>query len=497
VRKRNLDMNKMTNPVFPAATCGRKSTLVLAALIIVSFLCLAAANGQDAGTRSAWTTTSRVAKPPSLPANLMAELLPHALATSQPMVDDYKITILDDMIPGRRTISEWGFSALIEIRSAGVYRRFLFDTGGNPQTVLSNAKTLNISICDIQDVILSHNHDDHTTGLDMLRSGCKDTNPDAFKNAYVGGDEIFWPRISAGTNANYMVGEKPRYLAQGGSFIVNSQPTPQFLGLPGVWLTGKISRKHDEKTYPGTPNIQDPAGKLSLDVMPEEMALVINTTTGMVIVTGCAHAGITNTIETAQAILGAQPPVTVVGGIHFFAMPLGEESTNGTEGTVIWEAHQMLSNGVIEILGAHCTGFERFTYMRAFLGLDDNSAVFSSVGTVLSMSGGFGYTLPYAVNLPLPRLTATPNPIPVTGGARYGVTTLIWSAPGVAIVEIHVGSPDGPIFSLSGWNGNVNSGSAQTGPWVPDGAIFYLQDVTGGKALTSANTLASVVVHLK
>ena len=379
----------------------KKSLFVPAVLVFTGFFGVSVANAQDTGNRSTEATVSRGAKRRSLPANLMAELRPHAVATNQPIVDDYKITILDDMIPGRRTISEWGFSALIEITSAGVSRRFLFDTGGNPQTVLANAKTLNISICDIQDVILSHNHDDHTTGLDTLRSGCKDTNPDAFKNAYVGGDEIFWPRISAGTNANYMVGEKPRYLAQGGTFIVNSQPTPQFLGLPGVWLTGKISRKHDEKTYPGTPNILDPAGTLSSDVMPEEMALVINTATGMVLVTGCAHAGITNTIETAQAILGAQPPVTVVGGIHFFPLPLGEENTNGTEGTVIWEAHQMLSNGVIEILGAHCTGFERFVYLREFLGLDDGSAVFSSVGTVLSMSGGFGYTLPYAVNLPL------------------------------------------------------------------------------------------------
>ena len=297
----------------------------------------------------------------------MADVQPHAVARNQPMVDDYKITILDDMIPGRRTLGEWGFSALIEIKSGGVTKRFLFDTGDKPQTVLGNAKALNIDLCDIQDVILSHNHEDHTTGLDTLRSTCKVTNPDAFKNAYVGGDEIFWPRLNAGVNANIMVAEKPLYLAQGGNFIVNSQPTAQFLGLPGVWLTGKISRKHDEKTYPGTPNIQAPAGTLSPDLMPEETALVINTATGMVVVTGCAHAGIINTIETAQTILGAQPPVTIVGGIHTLSLPLGEESTNGTEGTVVWEARQMQANGVVEILGAHCTGFERLAYVRTFL----------------------------------------------------------------------------------------------------------------------------------
>lgn len=43
-----------------------------------------------------------------------------APATNQPMVDDYRITVLSDMVPGRRTIGEWGFSALVEVRSAGV-----------------------------------------------------------------------------------------------------------------------------------------------------------------------------------------------------------------------------------------------------------------------------------------------------------------------------------------------------------------------------------------
>ena len=89
-------------------------------------------------------------------------------------------------------------------------------------------------------------------------------------------------------------------------------------------------------------------------------------------------------------------------------------------------------------------------------------------------------------------LTASPNPVPVTAGTRYGSTTLTWNAPDAGVIEIHVGSPNGPLFTQQG-----NSGTAQTGTWVADGTTFYLQDVTGGKALTLANTLATVVVHLK
>ena len=88
-------------------------------------------------------------------------------------------------------------------------------------------------------------------------------------------------------------------------------------------------------------------------------------------------------------------------------------------------------------------------------------------------------------------LTASPNPIPVTGAAD-GTTTIIWSAPSAAYIEIHVGSPNGPLFTYDG-----NYGSAKTGPWVTDGTTFYLQDVTGGKPLTADNTLATLVVHLQ
>ena len=88
--------------------------------------------------------------------------------------------------------------------------------------------------------------------------------------------------------------------------------------------------------------------------------------------------------------------------------------------------------------------------------------------------------------------TANPNPIPVTGGALVGSTTLMWNAPGVGVVEIHVGSANGPVFTQQG-----ATGSAQTGSWVTDGLTFYLQDVTGGKTLIPANTLAILTVHLK
>jgi parallel beta-helix repeat protein len=91
-----------------------------------------------------------------------------------------------------------------------------------------------------------------------------------------------------------------------------------------------------------------------------------------------------------------------------------------------------------------------------------------------------------------PSLTATPNPIPVTGSATVGRTTIMWIAPEAGAVEVHVGSPNGELFASGG-----PRGSAQTGVWVADGMTFYLQDVSGGKPLTADNTLATVVVRLQ
>lgn len=91
-----------------------------------------------------------------------------------------------------------------------------------------------------------------------------------------------------------------------------------------------------------------------------------------------------------------------------------------------------------------------------------------------------------------PSLTASPNPIPVAGNGLVGSTTLSWNAPDVQLIEIHVSSPDGPLFASAGYRGSI-----QTGNWVSEGLTFYLQDVTGGKPLTADYTLASLVVHLQ
>jgi len=86
-------------------------------------------------------------------------------------------------------------------------------------------------------------------------------------------------------------------------------------------------------------------------------------------------------------------------------------------------------------------------------------------------------------------ITADPNPIKVCDGSGLGITKLSYSAKGPSFVEVHVGSPGGPLLAQTG-----PDATATTGKWVANGAVFYLQDITGGKPATPENTVATVTV---
>jgi hypothetical protein len=102
-------------------------------------------------------------------------------------------------------------------------------------------------------------------------------------------------------------------------------------------------------------------------------------------------------------------------------------------------------------------------------------------------------TIRFTPNQPQASFQASANPILVSPGTQFGATNLYWTAPSSAIqVEVHVGSPSGATVTQG-----LTAGSVTTGAWVTDGTVFYLQDVTKGKPLTSDNTLATLTVHLK
>jgi 7,8-dihydropterin-6-yl-methyl-4-(beta-D-ribofuranosyl)aminobenzene 5'-phosphate synthase len=310
------------------------------------------------------TQPSQVPRPDARSSTYLTSAAPHAQTV--------KITILSTMLADAG-MGEWGFAALVEVDG----RKFLFDTGAYPDTVLRNAETLHLDLSTVTDVILSHNHDDHTGGLVTLRRELMKKNPRALSAAHVS-PPIFWSRPAQGGERNPMLATRHEYEALGGAFV----PHGGFDRLaPGVYLTGAVPRLHPEKNYGRNGHIgpvASPAGLVDDDV-PEDQSLAIVTDDGLVIVSGCGHAGIVNTFEYALQKTGETRVRAAIGGFHLFA---------ANESTLTWTADSLRPMRLGYLVGAHCTGIEAVYRLRALLGLDRKHAVVGAVGATFDLQQG-------------------------------------------------------------------------------------------------------------
>ncbi len=293
-------------------------------------------------------------------------------------VQSLRIKVLSTMLAGGTNgIGEWGFAALIEVDG----QQILFDTGARPETVLKNVREMGIDLANVKDVILSHNHSDHTMGLLTLRREFAKTNPTALSRAHVG-KGIFWNRPAGNGEGNVMVQIKPEYEATGGTFIEYNEPKEI---LPGVWLTGPVPRVHAERNWSMGANsgrVKTPDGVVE-DTLPEDMSLVAVTDKGLVVVSGCGHAGIVNTLEHARQKVKSAPIYAALGGFHLFL--LDNEKLD-------WTASKLKEFGLKNFLGAHCTGIEAVYRIRQQTGLDRQSCVVGAVGASFDLAKGIDPT---------------------------------------------------------------------------------------------------------
>jgi 7,8-dihydropterin-6-yl-methyl-4-(beta-D-ribofuranosyl)aminobenzene 5'-phosphate synthase len=286
-------------------------------------------------------------------------------------VRNLKVTILSTMLADDG-IGEWGFAALVEADG----HKILYDTGARPNTVLENARELKIDLSVVQDVILSHFHADHTTGLMTLRRELSRSNPVALSLAHVG-QGIFLSRRQGSdeTEQNPMIAIKKEYEATGGKFIVHEKPEEL---LPGVWLTGPVPRVYPEKNWtPG--NKVEKGNSWVEDNLPEDQALIFNTSRGLVMLSGCAHAGVINTLHYAREFLRPAPVQAAIGGFHLFA---------ASDEQLDWTADKLHEFQIAQILGAHCTGIESVYRLRQRLGLNRKTCVVGTVGAIYDLKDG-------------------------------------------------------------------------------------------------------------
>jgi 7,8-dihydropterin-6-yl-methyl-4-(beta-D-ribofuranosyl)aminobenzene 5'-phosphate synthase len=286
-------------------------------------------------------------------------------------VSSLKITVLSTMLADHG-VGEWGFAALIEADG----RRILFDTGNRPETVMQNARELGIDLSSVTDVILSHHHGDHTGGLAKLRRELARRRPGALSRIHVA-PGIFSSRRrpGSGDEANPTIALKSDVEKTGAVFVEHREPRELF---PGVWVTGPIPRPHPERDW-GLPASIVTEGGLVADSIPEDMALLINTDHGFVIVVGCGHAGTINTVDYGRKLLGSEPVYAVIGGLHLFA---------ATDSALSWTAGRLRAAKLGYLLGGHRTGIEAVFRIRELAALGRKRAVVAAVGSSFDASKG-------------------------------------------------------------------------------------------------------------
>lgn len=301
-------------------------------------------------------------------AALATTALPAFAASAAPKVKALKITILSTMLADYGTFGEWGFAALVEADG----KRMLFDSGAHPDTVLKNAQALRIDLSGIDQMVLSHNHGDHSGGIVTLRTELMKTNPKALSVAHVG-KGIFIPRVDKqGKDENGALPIRAAYETLGGTWVEHDKPAEL---LPGVWLTGPVPRPNDEHNWSGYRRMSDGAE----DIVQEDSALIFDTDKGLAMLTGCGHAGVVNIAEYARSTVREAPFEAVVGGLHLF---------RADDKTIAWTVAKLKPMGVRHLLAAHCTGIEATYKLRDGLGLDRKTATVAAVGSWYDLADG-------------------------------------------------------------------------------------------------------------
>lgn len=286
-------------------------------------------------------------------------LAPTALAAG--LANHVKVTTLSTMLADEG-IGEWGYAALVEVDG----RQVLFDTGAHADVVERNAKTLGIDLSTVEDVVITHFHGDHTGGLLTLRKALMAVNPRALSRLHVGAGIMGERFDDKGEKANDFIALAKAYAATGGNVIEHAGPVEL---APGLWLTGPVPRVHDERNFPPDLFVKTASGT-TVDPVAEDSSLVIPTAEGVILVTGCGHAGIMNIADDAKAMTGDARLLAVIGGLHLFAKP---------DEVLMTTALRL--KGLRYLLAGHCTGIEATLRLRDLLQLDRHTAVVEAVGS--------------------------------------------------------------------------------------------------------------------
>ena len=229
------------------------------------------------------------------------------------MTPQISLTVLVDntTLTDRYFAGEPGLSFVIETMG----KKILFDTGYS-DAFLANAGKMGISLRDLDSVVLSHGHLDHTGGLlplvNYLTEAKINTIPHKVPEL-IAHPFCFYPRAKPPLPNIGSILNEDEVLRQ---FPVNLSDTPVWITEDLVFL-GEIPRNLSfERTKPGTRKIVLPDGSTKPDLLLDDSALAFRSRAGLVIITGCSHAGICNITEYAREVCGEDKVVDIIGGLH-------------------------------------------------------------------------------------------------------------------------------------------------------------------------------------
>ncbi len=249
---------------------------------------------------------------------------------------EIRITTLSENTANHRFLAEWGLSILVEVDGV----RVLLDAGLSISAV-HNAQLLGVDLATIDRIVLSHGHADHTGGLRevLRRAGQKEViaHPAIWEKKYV-----------------HRQDQRERYVgipfvreeleALGASFVLSREPMEL---SDRVRTTGEIPMTTDYEDVDPDLWVRE-GGEQRRDSLADDLALVIDTEFGLVVVLGCAHRGIVNTLRHAQELTGKESVYAAIGGTHLF---------RASQERVAQTIAELKKMGIHRLGVSHCTGF--------------------------------------------------------------------------------------------------------------------------------------------
>ena len=301
-------------------------------------------------------------------------------------IDSVKITILVDNITDRllpslsivkrpsmisnqriaeSPIAEHGFSAILEISythdKSIKTNKFLFDTGVSKDGIVHNSDVLGVNLTDIETIILSHGHFDHISGLISTLKRIEKpieiiAHPEAFLRR--------WVIFPNGNKARLDFLDEEEILQAGGiirkvekiSYLPRDEYKPDKkegnIVNNRVMITGEIPRVTKfEKGFPLQYKEENEFELVPDPLVKDDQALVMNIKDkGLLILTGCGHAGIINTIKYAKKVTGVRKIYSVLGGLHL--------SGQGYEESIPLTIAELKREDPRYIVPCHCTGWK-------------------------------------------------------------------------------------------------------------------------------------------